>query len=203
MAGATCCGQPAWNSGFVPEARRVARRTLRALEPYAAVVLPAGSCTAMIRLHWRHLFHGKPEQDLAGRVSERVFELSQYLVDVLGVTELGPPRPLTACYHDSCHMLRELGVRDQPRRLLAAVAELVELPRADRCCGFGGTFSIRYPDVSTAMVDDKLAAAAQSGAAVLVSADPGCLMQIEGRAARVGNPLRVAHLATLLAEAGP
>ena len=104
-------------------------------------------------------------------------------------------------YHDSCHMLRELRLHDQPRLLLAAVAELHELPRADRCCGFGGTFSIRYPDVSTAMADDKLASAATISAATVASADPGCVMQIEGRAARVGAGVRVVHLATVLAEA--
>ena len=104
-------------------------------------------------------------------------------------------------YHDSCHMLRELRLHDQPRALLAAVADLHELPRADRCCGFGGTFSIRYPDVSTAMADDKLASAATISAATVASADPGCVMQIEGRASRVDAGVRVVHLATVLAEA--
>jgi L-lactate dehydrogenase complex protein LldE len=199
--GATCCGQPAWNSGFVGDARRVARRTLRALADADVVVVPAGSCAAMMRLHWGRLFHGEPEQELAERVSARTFELTQYLVDEL---EWRPPEPATrseVAYHDSCHMLRELRLHDQPRTLLAAVAELHELPRADRCCGFGGTFSIRYPDVSTAMADDKLASAATISAATVASADPGCIMQIEGRASRVGAGVRVVHLATVLAEA--
>ncbi len=197
---ATCCGQPAWNSGFVRDARRVARRTLAALEPYDAVVVPAGSCAAMMRLHWQHLFRGEREQQLAERVAARVHELSQYLVDVAGVSSIGERRDLTVTYHDSCHMLRELRIREQPRTLLRAVTTLVEMPRADRCCGFGGTFAIRFPDVSTAMADDKLAAAQDGGAATLVSADPGCLMQIDGRATRRGVPLRVVHMATLLAE---
>jgi len=200
-SGTTCCGQPAWNSGFVGDARRVARRTLRALADAGTVVVPAGSCAAMMRLHWRHLFHGEREQELAERVAARTFELSQYLVDEL---DWRPPEPAArseVAYHDSCHMLRELRLHDQPRTLLAAVAELHELPRADRCCGFGGTFSVRYPDVSTAMADDKLASAATISATTVASADPGCVMQIEGRASRVRAGVRVVHLATVLAEA--
>ena len=197
----TCCGQPAWNSGFVSDARRVARRTLRAVADAEAVVVPAGSCAAMMRLHWRHLFHGEREQELAERVAARTFELSQYLVDERGWLPPQPAIRAEVSYHDSCHMLRELRLHDQPRALLAAVANLRELPRADRCCGFGGTFSVRYPDVSTAMADDKLASAATISAATVASADPGCVMQIEGRASRTGAGLRIAHLATIVAEA--
>lgn len=199
--GATCCGQPAWNSGFVRDARLVARTTLRALAGYAAVVVPSGSCTAMMRLHWRHLFHGDRDQDKAEWISGRVFELSQYLVDELGWRPPQSAQRAAVAYHDSCHMLRELRLRDQPRALLAAACDLHELPRSDRCCGFGGTFSVRYPDVSTAMADDKLATAAAAGAETVASADPGCVMQIEGRAARTGAGVRVVHLATVLAEA--
>jgi L-lactate dehydrogenase complex protein LldE len=200
-SGATCCGQPAWNSGFVSDARRVARRTLRALADADAVVVPAGSCAAMIRVHWRHLFHGERDQEAAERVAARTFELSQYLVDELDWRPPSPAERAEVAYHDSCHMLRELRLRDQPRTLLAAVATLQELPRADRCCGFGGTFSVRYPDVSTAMADDKLASAAAVSARTVASADPGCVMQIEGRASRVGAGVRVVHLATVVAEA--
>jgi L-lactate dehydrogenase complex protein LldE len=200
-SGATCCGQPAWNSGFVRDARRVARRTLRSLADAEAVVVPAGSCTAMMRLHWPHLFQDERDQALAERVAARTFELSQYLADELGWRPPEPAIRADVAYHDSCHMLRELRLRDQPRALLAAVADLRELPRADRCCGFGGTFSVRYPDVSTAMADDKLASAAAVSAATVASADPGCLMQIDGRASRVGAGVRVVHLATVLAEA--
>jgi L-lactate dehydrogenase complex protein LldE len=201
VRGATCCGQPAWNSGFADDARRVARRTLRALRDFDAVVVPSGSCTAMMRLHWHELFQGDRDQALAESVSARVFELSQYLVREAGVDAVGAPLGRAVSYHDSCHMLRELRLHDPPRRLLAAVAELRELPRADRCCGFGGAFSVRYPDVATAMADDKLATARAVGAATIVSADPGCIMHIEGRASRTGDPVRVVHLATLLAEA--
>jgi L-lactate dehydrogenase complex protein LldE len=200
-SGATCCGQPAWNSGFVRDARRVARRTLHALSDADAVVVPAGSCAAMMRLHWRHLFHGDRDQDAAERVAARTFELSHYLVDELGWRPPEPAERADVAYHDSCHMLRELRLHDQPRALLAAVADLKELPRADRCCGFGGTFSVRYPDVSTAMADDKLASAAAISVGTVASADPGCVMQIEGRASRVGAGVRVVHLATVVAEA--
>ncbi len=198
--GATCCGQPAWNSGFVADARRVARTTLRALADADAVVVPAGSCAAMMRLHWPALFEGA-ERKLARTVASRVFELSQYLVDELGVTSIGSPGDLTVAYHDSCHMLRELRVHDQPRTLLRSVATLVELPRSERCCGFGGTFSVRYPEVSTAMADDKLGAADAAGITLIASADPGCAMQLGGRASRTGRPLAVEHLATVLARA--
>ena len=201
VRGATCCGQPAWNSGFVADARRVARRTLRALDGLEAVVVPSGSCTAMMRLHWPELFRGDRDQARAERVAGRVFELSQYLVCEAGVESVGSPLGRAVSYHDSCHMLRELGLRDEPRRLLRAVAELRELPRSDRCCGFGGTFSVRYPEVATAMADDKLATATAAGAETVVSADPGCIMHLEGRASRTGAPVRVVHLATLLAEA--
>lgn len=200
VRGATCCGQPAWNSGFAADARRVARRTLRALDGLDAVVVPSGSCAAMMRLHWRELFHGDRDQALAERTAGRVFELSQYLVEQAGVESVGTPLGRTVSYHDSCHMLRELRLHDPPRLLLGSVADLEELPRSDRCCGFGGAFSVRYPEVATAMADDKLATAAAVGAETIVSADPGCIMHIEGRASRTGAPVRVVHLASLLAE---
>ena len=158
----------------------MARTTLRALADADAVVVPAGSCAAMMRLHWPALFEGA-ERKLARTVAGRVFELSQYLVDELGVTAIGSPGDLTVAYHDSCHMLRELRVHDQPRTLLRSVATLVELPRSERCCGFGGTFSVRYPEVSTAMADDKLGAAETAGIELIASADPGCAMQLGGR----------------------
>ena len=128
----------------------------------------------------------------------RVFELSQYLVDEVGWAPTGPAQRPQVAYHDSCHMLRELRLHDQPRTLLRSVADLRELPRADRCCGFGGTFSVRYPDVSTAMADDKLARPRPPRASsVVASADPGCVMQIEGRAPAPARAVRVVHLATV------
>ena len=201
VAGATCCGQPAWNGGFAADARRVARRTLRAVAELDAVVVPSGSCAAMMRLHWPQLFAGDRDAALAARVAPRVFELSQYLVEELAAPPIGSYTGRAVAYHDSCHMLRELRLHDPPRRLLSAVADLHELPRSDRCCGFGGAFAVRYPDVSTAMADDKLATAQAAGAETVVSADPGCIMHIEGRASRTGAPVRVVHLASVLADA--
>ncbi len=201
--GATCCGQPAFNSGFDDAARRVARRTLRALARTAGpVVVPSGSCGAMMRLHWRELFRGDRDEAAARAVSARVVEWSAFVAE----REL-PPLAWSGRvgYHDACHGLRELRVRDAPRTLLAAVAglELVEIGSAERCCGFGGSFAVRYPDVSVAMADSKLADVAAAAVDVLVSGDGGCLLHLGGRLSRTGSPVRTLHLASLLAEALP
>ncbi len=189
--GQVCCGQPAFNSGHRGAARRVARTFVRAFSRGAPVVVPSGSCATMAA---RFL----PE--LVGCEPFDVWELSAFL-DAQGVE---PPRRnegRRVAYHDSCHMLRELRIADPPRRLLErSGAELVALPRPDLCCGFGGTFSVRQPEVSVAMADDKLSGAAGAGAEALVTADPGCLMHLRGRAARVGGVPPVLHLATALAR---
>jgi L-lactate dehydrogenase complex protein LldE len=187
-----CCGQPAFNAGHRRAARRVARTFVRAFSRDAPIVTPSGSCATMAS---RYL----PE--LVGCEPFEVWELSAFL-DAQGVE---PPRRNEGrrlAYHDSCHMLRELRVGDAPRRLLErSGAELVPLPRPDLCCGFGGTFSVRQPEVSLAMADEKLAGA--SPAEALVTADPGCLMHLRGRAERAGSPVEVAHLATVLARGAP
>jgi L-lactate dehydrogenase complex protein LldE len=203
---ATCCGQPAFNAGYPAQARRVARATLRALaQTTGPIVVPAGSCAAMMSRHWVGLFAGDRDADLARQVAARVVEFSAVLADRIdALTEHDLRWEGRAAYHDSCHMLRELGLRGEPRAVLATVRglEVVALASADRCCGFGGTFSVRYPEVSVAMADTKLEDARDHTVDVLVSADPGCLMQLGGRAASVGAGLRVVHLATLLYEAG-
>jgi L-lactate dehydrogenase complex protein LldE len=201
--GTTCCGQPGFNSGFDDAARRVARPTVRALARTAGpVVVPSGSCGAMMKLHWRELFRGDRDEELARGVSARVVEWSALVAE----------RPLPAfawrgrvAYHDSCHALRELRVKDAPRKLLHAVdgLEFVDLPSSDRCCGFGGTFAVRYPDVSVAMADSKIADVVAAEVDVLVSGDGGCLLHLGGRLSRVGSPVRTVHLASLLAEALP
>jgi L-lactate dehydrogenase complex protein LldE len=184
-----CCGQPAFNSGHRAAARRVARSFAKAFSRSAPVVVPSGSCATMAS-------HYLPE--LVGVEPYEVWELSAFLVQA-GYRPLPRNEGRRIAYHDSCHMLRELGVSGQPRRLLGASgAELVPFARPDLCCGFGGTFSVRQPEVSLAMADDKLADAA--GAGVLVTADPGCLMHLRGRAERTGAPLKVVHLATALAR---
>lgn len=186
--GQVCCGQPAFNAGHRGAARRVARTFVRAFSREAPVVVPSGSCATM-------LAHYLPE--LVGCEPFPVRELSSFLDDEgADVPRANEGRALA--YHDSCHMLRELGISDAPKRLLErSGARLVPLPRPDLCCGFGGTFSVRQPEISVAMADEKLAGAGEAEA--LVSADPGCIMHLRGRAERVGGPA-VVHLATALAR---
>jgi L-lactate dehydrogenase complex protein LldE len=183
-----CCGQPAFNAGHRRAARRVARTFVRAFSRDAPVVCPSGSCATMVA-------HYLPE--LVGEEPFDVWELSAFL-DARGVRPAARNEGRRIAYHDSCHMLRELGVADAPRRLLeASGATLVPLARPDLCCGFGGTFSVRQPEISVAMADDKLAGA--GAAEALVTADPGCLMHLRGRAERIGA-LPIVHLATALAR---
>jgi len=206
VRGGTCCGQPAFNAGFHDQARRVARVTLRALaQTTGTIVVPAGSCAAMMSRHWVGLFAGDRDADLARQVAARAVEFSAVMAEHLEVLERRHLRwSGRAGYHDSCHMLRELRLSGEPRAVLGCVRELelVPLDSADRCCGFGGTFSVRYPEVSVAMADSKLDDARANGVDVLISADPGCLMQLGGRAERTGEGPRVIHIATLLHEAG-
>jgi L-lactate dehydrogenase complex protein LldE len=187
--GQVCCGQPAFNAGHRGAARRVARTFARAFSRDAPVVVPSGSCATMVSRFLPELLGCEPFE---------VWELSAFL-DREGVELPRRNEGRRLAYHDSCHMLRELRISDPPRRLLErSGATLVALPRPDLCCGFGGTFSVRQPEVSLAMADDKLGGAA--GAEALVTADPGCLMHLRGRAEKIGAPVRVVHLATALAR---
>lgn len=199
----TCCGQPAYNSGSPDDARRVARTLLDAFEGAEAVVSPSGSCAAMVRNHFLRLFRGTRDETRARDLAARTYELSEFLVDVLGIDRLAGSFPARVTYHDSCHGLRELNLSGQGRKLLAGVEglELVEMARPEQCCGFGGTFSIRLPEMATAMADDKLEQASATGADILVGGDVGCLMHLGGRASREGMHLQPMHLAVLLAEA--
>lgn len=198
----SCCGQPAFNAGYREEARTMARHTLRVFGDADAVVLPSGSCAAMLRRFYAELFPEKSEEAAAVRdLRERTRELSEFLVEVLGTEELGDGlRGQRVAYHHGCHALRELGVRDAPLRLLAgAGAEVVPWEAAEECCGFGGLFSVKNPEVSAAMADRKLDTLPQAD--VLTSADGGCLLQLRGRLRRRGSDLPVRHLAELLWEA--
>jgi L-lactate dehydrogenase complex protein LldE len=199
----TCCGQPGYNAGFPDDARRVARGLLDAMEGAEVVVTPSGSCAAMVRTSYPHLFEGTRDERRARDLAARTYELSELLVDVLGVESVSGRWDGRVTYHDSCHGLRELGLTGQGRQLLRGIdgLDLVEMAWPDRCCGFGGAFSLRMPDVATAMADDKLSQASATDADVLVTGDSGCLMHLAGRLSRVGSPLRPMHLATLLAEA--
>ena len=209
--GQTCCGQPAFNSGYWNDALPLAKRTLRVLDRAEHVVVPSGSCAAMIRVFYAELLHDHPDLlEKARLLAPRVFELSEFVVDVLGVTDVtsvgagaSPAVGRRVAYHSSCHLARELGVVDQPRGLLGSLsgAELVEMDRAEVCCGFGGTFSVKYPEISAAMLQDKLDAIRDSGADAVVACDSSCLMQIGGGLSRQGIDARPVHVAQVLDEA--
>lgn len=198
----TCCGQPAFNSGHRKEARRMAAGFLKAFDGDGYVVTPSGSCAVMVKEMYPVLFRNEPRMlDLAYDVAGRVFELSQFLVDVLGVTDPRSTFRGKVTLHDSCHLARGLGVREQPRRLLRAIpgVELVEMPESDRCCGFGGVFSVKNPHVSCAMTDRKIARILATGAQYVTSGDLGCLANIGGAVSRSGYPVKPVHLAEILA----
>jgi L-lactate dehydrogenase complex protein LldE len=190
--GQTCCGQMHFNSGYRPAAARLGRRFGREFTGYDAVVTPSPSCAGMIRDQY-------PVLGLAAGAS--VYELSEFLVDVLDVIDVGAVFQRRVSYHPTCHSLRALRVGDRPRRLLAAVAglQLIELPAADACCGFGGMFAIKNAAISEAMLADKVAAVGAAGPEVLCALDNSCLMQIGGGLSRGGSPVQVLHLADILA----
>jgi len=200
----TCCGQPAFNTGYRAEARRVAERFIALCEESDAefIVSPSGSCTAMVK-HYETLFSGDEQWRARARaLAARVFELSSFLVRVLKVADVGARFRGRVTWHDACHGLRELGVHDEPRTLIRNVreTEFVELENADACCGFGGTFSVKYPEISAAILDQKIEAIQRSGVDAVVSSDASCLMQIGGRLSRIGSKVRPMHLAELLAS---
>ena len=198
----TCCGQPAFNSGYRTAARKAAKHFIKVFEHAPLIVCPSGSCVAMVRHHYADLFTEDPAwQARADAVGRRTFELTEFLVDVLGVTDLGARFDGRVTYHDSCHLLRTLGVKSQPRTLLANIhgLEFVEMADSDRCCGFGGAFSVKYPDISTAMVAEKVDTILATGADTVVGCDMGCLMNIEGYLSRHSHPVQVKHIAQLLA----
>lgn len=198
----TCCGQAAFNNGFQEEARVLARRFLDVFADAPSIVAPSGSCTDMVREWYPHLFRDEPALlDRARSVASRTYELSEYLVRVLGVADLGARFPATVTYHPSCHGLRGLGLRDEPLGLLRAVRDLrlVELPDAGQCCGFGGFFSIKFAALSGAMLSAKLDNIEASGAEVVTATDVSCLMHISGGLSRRGSRVRALHLAEILA----
>jgi len=197
----TCCGQPAFNSGYNREARALAARFLRTFQDSQYIVVPSGSCTSMIRVFYPDLFHDDRElHQKAVALGQRTYEFSQFLVKVLGLTDVGAAYSGRVTYHPSCHQLRELRVVQEPRDLLGAVKglELVPLEQAETCCGFGGTFSVKYPHISEAMLEDKVANVLKSGAQALVACDMSCLMHIKGALARRKADVEVLHLAQLL-----
>lgn len=198
----TCCGQPAFNAGLRAEALPLAKRTIRLFEKTGGeIIVPSGSCAAMMRHGYPELFREEPDwRQRAESLAGRVYEFSEYLVDVLGVTDLGARWPGKLTYHPSCHLLRGLGVDRQPRALLAHVreAEIVELPESEDCCGFGGIFSVEHPELSAEFLKRKIANLEKSEAPTLVVADTGCRMHIQGGLSRQGKPQQVVHIAEIL-----
>jgi L-lactate dehydrogenase complex protein LldE len=201
-AAQTCCGQPAYNSGDAKDAASLARNVIRAFEGFAYVVVPSGSCAGTISVHYPELFKDDPKMARRARdLAARTFELTTFLADVLKVGPIAGRYPAVAAYHDSCSGLRELGIRRQPRALLAGIEglELKELTSGENCCGFGGLFCVKYPEISEKMVDIKVDDIKASGANLLLGGDLGCLMNMAGRLYRRGEDVEVRHVAEVLA----
>jgi len=198
----TCCGQPPFNSGYRIEARRVAAAQMDLFPKEYPVVVPSGSCGAMMRVHYPQLFNGTSEESQAGRFAQRVFEWSEFMVNVLRVRWKDQGAPVKVAYHPSCHLLREMGVGEGPVELLRQLerVQVQPLEQAEECCGFGGTFSVKFDAISGAMVENKCRNIMASGADVLVSADSGCLMNIGGALARAGHRVAVKPLPLFIRE---
>ena len=197
-----CCGQPAFNSGDDDSARAIARQVIDAFEGFEYVIVPSGSCAGMIVKHYPELFAEEPEWlARAESLAERCKELVSFLVDTLGIEDTQTSFDGSVTYHDACSGLRELDIKQQPRKLMTAVSglELKEMDETEVCCGFGGTFCVKFPDISERMVTDKVALAEQSGASYLLGGDMGCLLNISGRLSRLGSDMQVYHVAEVLA----
>jgi L-lactate dehydrogenase complex protein LldE len=199
----TCCGQPAFNSGYRHEARTLAERFIEIFENASAdaIVCPSGSCTAMVR-HFHELFPDDEHwRKRAESIASRTYEFSSFLVNQLGVEDTGASFHGRVTWHDACHGLRDLGLRKEPRALISNVrgADFIEMPNADSCCGFGGTFSVKFPEISVAILDSKVDAIIDAGVRAVVSADASCLMQIGGRLSRRNSDVKTMHIAELLA----
>lgn len=198
----TCCGQPAYNSGDRATATALARQTIAAFDGCDYIVVPSGSCAGMLKAHYPKLFEpGTPDRERADAFAARVFELADFLSRERGLDSVPGHYEGRVTYHDSCSGLRELGLKQQPRTLLTSIKglELVEMPDCETCCGFGGTFSVKFPDISNAMVGKKAASIAASGAGLVLAGDLGCLMNIAGKLHREGKPVACRHVAEVLA----
>ena len=201
-AGQTCCGQPAYNSGDRADSKALARQVLDAFEEFDYVVAPSGSCSGMIKEHYPALFADDPAlQQRAQALADKTFELISFLVDVRGMENVTSDYAGSVTYHDSCAGLRELGIKQQPRTLLKTIPglELREMEDSEVCCGFGGTFCIKYPDISNRMVSDKIANIQATGADLLLAGDLGCLLNMAGKLKRLDSPIQVRHVAEILA----
>jgi L-lactate dehydrogenase complex protein LldE len=198
----SCCGQPAYNSGFTDEARQVARQQLEVLARDYPVVVPSGSCAGMLRHHYPELFKGQPESGRANELAARVYEFTEFMRHVLSTTYEDKGPPIRVTWHSSCHAMREMQVTEDSKALLRQLSqvELVELEREDECCGFGGTFAVKQPAISSAMVFDKTEDIRQTGAQRLIGGDCGCLMNITGSLEHRRLPIRSQHIAEFIWE---
>jgi L-lactate dehydrogenase complex protein LldE len=199
----SCCGQPAYNSGDRSDAKAIARQVIAAFSRYDYVVVPSGSCGGMIKTHYPALLADEPAlAEQAKALSARTYELVSFLVDVLKLDHVAARYAGTVTYHDACSGLRELGVKEQPRRLLESIAglSLKEMATPEVCCGFGGTFCVKYPEISDKMVSDKVGDIAATGAGTLLCGDMGCLLNMAGKLTRLGKPIAVRHVAEVLAD---
>ena len=198
----SCCGQPAYNSGFREEARKVARQQLKAFPKDYPIIVPSGSCGGMLKHHYPKLFADAPEAAEAQRFSDRVFELTEFLVKVLNIKLDDRGQPIKITWHSSCSALREMQVIAYAKSLLHQLknVEMIELQRERECCGFGGSFSVKQADISSAMVTDKVADIEQTGAALLLSGDCGCLINIGGALKHRNSPIPAKHIAEFLLE---
>ena len=200
----TCCGQPLFNNGFEDQTRAVALNFIRAFgKSEAPIVGPSGSCVSMVKHHYPELFKpGTPEYDLAADIASRIFEFTEYLVNVLKVTDVGAVYPHKVTYHATCHYLRELGLKSEAKTLLNSVKglEFISLKEEETCCGFGGSFSVTFPEISRAMMEHKVNDILASGADTVVMCEPGCLMNIAGGLHKAGSKIRAIHIIDLLAS---
>ena len=203
----TCCGQPAFNNGYWNDAKPTARRLLNSYEGEGNVVVPSGSCASMLRVFYNELFHDEPDTLASVQaLAPRVFEFTEFVSDVLGAENVEglfqSSKPMRVTYHESCHLKRELGVDSQPRSLINALpgVELIEMPQAEVCCGFGGTFSVKYADISAAMLHDKIANIKSANVDAVVAGDMSCLMHVGGGLEKQGAGVRAIHIAQLLDE---
>jgi L-lactate dehydrogenase complex protein LldE len=201
----TCCGQPAYNSGYHEEAKEAAKQQITVFEQSEIVVTPSGSCAAMIRHYYPELFTNDPEwSSKAKALADKTYEFSEFLVKVLKVENFTAQLSAKGTYHQSCHMSRGLGVKDEPIQILHQVdgLDITDLPNCEDCCGFGGTFAAKMSDISEKMVDDKIRHIESTGADVLIGSDLGCLMNIGGRLQRTAKPIKVMHVAEVLVKGG-
>ena len=198
----TCCGQPAYNAGYMNEARAVSEKFMEDFSGNDYIVAPSGSCIGYVRESIPEMFVNSTYQQEAKKVSKRSYELSEFLIDVLKVEDIGATFNAKVTYHDSCEALRECGIKDGPRRLLSNVKglELVEMKEAETCCGFGGTFAVKYEPISIGMAQTKVKSALETGAKYIVSTDISCLMHIDGYIKNQNINLKIAHLADVLSQ---